>query len=349
MLRWLCTSLCIILVASASPTLGFCSPAAIPRNTPPCQRQRHNFQAPPQLQNPGAAPGGVDVQLQSAALPAGVPATPGPRCLSQSKRLLFAALATYVVLVVLAPTGLSQLLARGLVSPFASNVPMAVACFGGADVATQAISGAGLDLKRAFSACAIGVLCNAIGLVVWLHWLDALIPKATIGLAGTRAFGNLACKTITHSLVWGTLSNSLSIWLRRVLSGDSLRDATEFWDARIMPIMEKQFWFWPVYQGLTFALVPSEHQVAVTALGAFAFNIFMSWAVSQTPEGVSLTRQTPSEMSPSVSRCSSCVQASSGDAPDAGAHLYLRGHDCCCSSCVPREKRQCSIGRLKSV
>lgn len=102
--------------------------------------------------------------------------------------------------------GLEPLFVNGILAPFLKNVPIAIACFGSADIVTQAVgaarnsAGAKLrwDKRQTLAACCVGVVLNAFGLTVWLHYLNELIPMAAIALPGLEGVMNLLIKAFTH-------------------------------------------------------------------------------------------------------------------------------------------------------
>jgi len=204
--------------------------------------------------------------------------------------LIASAVLSYALVATIAPVTLMALFDDGFLLPFVNNLTPAALCFGGADVVTQLVSsreeqkktGSALrvDAWRSLSASMIGVLCNAIGLTVWLHFLNTCLPASACGLSRGK-LPLLVIKTMTHAFVWGTLSNSLSLVLRRMLAGDSPNKSVAFWNSKIIQVTRSNMAFWPVWMLLNFALVPQAMQVRVTAVGAFCFNIFMSYVSAQ--------------------------------------------------------------------
>mmetsp|Transcript_28660 Transcript_28660/g.55934 ORF Transcript_28660/g.55934 Transcript_28660/m.55934 type:complete len:386 (-) Transcript_28660:346-1503(-) len=207
--------------------------------------------------------------------------------------LIVSATLSYMFIATFAPVTLMALFDNGIFLPFLQNITPAALCFGGADVVTQLVTlredhkrsgGLGFpfhfDAWRSASASFTGILCNAIGLTVWLHFLNTCLPHSCVGLKGTK-LGLLVAKTMTHAFVWGTLSNSISLVLRRILAGDSAMKSVEFWNSKILSVTKTNFAFWPAWMLINFALVPQQYHVRFTAVGAFCFNIFMSYISSQ--------------------------------------------------------------------
>jgi len=205
--------------------------------------------------------------------------------------LIASAVLSYALVATAAPVSLMALFDQGILLPFVDNLTPAALCFGGADVVTQLVSSreeqkrAGtairVDAWRSLSASLVGILCNAIGLTVWLHFLNPCLPSSSVGGLARGKLPLLVAKTMTHAFVWGTLSNSASLVLRRMLAGDSPNMSVAFWNSKIMQVTRSNMAFWPVWMLVNFALVPQAMQVRVTAVGAFCFNIFMSYVSSQ--------------------------------------------------------------------
>eukprot|EP00282_Hemiselmis_andersenii_P018658 CAMPEP_0172024894 /NCGR_PEP_ID=MMETSP1041-20130122/15596_1 /TAXON_ID=464988 /ORGANISM="Hemiselmis andersenii, Strain CCMP439" /LENGTH=384 /DNA_ID=CAMNT_0012680531 /DNA_START=34 /DNA_END=1185 /DNA_ORIENTATION=+ len=210
-----------------------------------------------------------------------VPATiPSP-----SAQLLLGASATTLLAIV----GTFSV-ADGLFPIFSSpdtlaNIPAAAALFGVADVVAQKMEKQEkTDVRRMLSASAIGVVINAFGFAWWVHYLDLVLPDEMVGLASPTAAAGLVCKTLLDSFVWGTISNSFGIYARRLLSGDTPKAAGEHWEGLLPGIVGDEFRFWPFFQALTYGVIPSEHRVQFTAIGAFVWNVYMSMSASDGPQ-----------------------------------------------------------------
>lgn len=157
------------------------------------------------------------------------------------------------------------------------TLPTSLSLFVASDLVAQKITGKKLDLKRSMWAGLIGCLVNSFGFGIFLHYIEALIPSETVGLlGGSKMAANLFVKTILDSFVWGTISNSLSILLRRLSAGDSLLQAFHVWKGLIMEVFGSEFKFWPYWQGACYSMIPVESRVQWVALGAFLWNTYLS-------------------------------------------------------------------------
>lgn len=124
---------------------------------------------------------------------------------------------------------------------------------------------------RAASASCVGIMTCNFGFGLWLHHLEALIPGEAVGLTSATEIVTLATKALADSAVWGTVSNSLNIFARRIFAGDSPAKAEKTWRNAIMEVTKLEFKFWPFWQAFNFSVVPYEFQVQFTALGAFVW------------------------------------------------------------------------------
>lgn len=206
---------------------------------------------------------------------------------SKQNLFLTASTLTYAVIIANSPEGVSGIFTKEIPEAFIRNLPAAIICFGGADILTQQIERSmglaqteSLDVRRVLSATAVGIVCNAFGLAVWLHYLGELFPVETINVNSVEGWTHLVEKSLMHSWVWGTLGNTIALVGRRLLAGDSWDDSVKLWSDKIFPVTQKQLFFWPAWQAMNFALVPTPMQAQVTGAGSFFFNVFMSWVAS---------------------------------------------------------------------
>ena len=206
--------------------------------------------------------------------------------------LLISSFAFYISVLMSAPTTLASLFPAGasLMSPFQQNFVPAFMCFAAADVVAQACEALkngglknSLKLKsiaesgrRILIAGIVGILCNAIGLTIWLQQLNGLIPAAATNIESALGVSNLVTKAMFHNMGWGFLSNSISIFLRRVGDGYSLGNGASFWHRKIANVTKNSFSFWPAVMFANFAFVSPMYQVRVTAVAAFMWNSYMS-------------------------------------------------------------------------
>jgi len=206
--------------------------------------------------------------------------------------LLISSFAFYISVLMSAPTTIASLFPAGasLMSPFQQNFVPAFMCFAAADVVAQACEALkngglknSLKLKsiaesgrRILIAGIVGILCNAIGLTIWLQQLNGLIPAAATNIESALGVSNLVTKAMFHNMGWGFLSNSISIFLRRVGDGYSLGNGASFWHRKIANVTKNSFSFWPAVMFANFAFVSPMYQVRVTAVAAFMWNSYMS-------------------------------------------------------------------------
>jgi hypothetical protein len=132
-----------------------------------------------------------------------------------------------------------------------SQVPVAVACFGSADVFSQGMrfstdKSRPFNYRQTFAACIVGIMCSAIGNGIWLFFLDQLIPRFLVDFHRPYWFLYLWGKAMTHSLVWGSMSNTMSLSVRRRVSGETLSNSVKFWHENIFKVTRTQLCFWPV-------------------------------------------------------------------------------------------------------
>lgn len=206
--------------------------------------------------------------------------------------LLVSSFAFYTSVLISAPTTLASIFPAGssFMSPFQQNFLPAFMCFAAADVVAQAceaLKNGGLKKSLKLSSIAesgrriliagmVGILCNAIGLTVWLQHLNSLIPAAVTNIDSALGVSNLVTKAMFHNMGWGFLSNSISLFLRRVGDGHSLGNGAFFWHRKIVQVTKNSFSFWPAVMFANFAFVSPMYQVRVTALAAFMWNSYMS-------------------------------------------------------------------------
>lgn len=203
-------------------------------------------------------------------------------------------IAAMTTVIMSSPASFEVFFDKGMLAPFAPNFLPAFLCFGGGDMAAQAANirhgkQKGTNLWRMVSAGIVGMVCNAIGTVTWLHFLNQLMPIGSIGLSTPLKLVRLASKAWVHNLAWGTMSNTISLFLRRILAGDHPIAAAHFWHAKILPVTFNNFKFWPLVMFLNFAFVPSCYQVRVTAFAAFCFNTYMSLVANSEPKPMATT------------------------------------------------------------
>lgn len=124
-----------------------------------------------------------------------------------------------------------------------------------------------IDILRAARTGLLGICINGIGYWAWVLALNRFIPQHDVDGDRLRACGLsegclwacslaltclhihpsvelLACKALLDSCVWGTASNSAGIVGRRLLDGDSARQALAFWADKILTITAWELRFW---------------------------------------------------------------------------------------------------------
>jgi len=228
----------------------------------------------------GTADGLID-SPSSFRAPASLPNLTIPSVISSvshgpsAEQLLAAAVAAAVAVVAFSPEGLYT----GSVINAGNwgNIPFGAALFAGSDYLAQKMEKKeSIDMKRMLSASAIGILLNAFGFAYWLHYLEALFPDASVVPNTPQGAASLLCKVLMDSMVWGTVSNSAGLFLRRLLGGESYAVAKEQWDGALPEIMGDELRFWPFLQAFTYTMVPADLRVQFTACGAFMWNTYMS-------------------------------------------------------------------------
>jgi hypothetical protein len=130
------------------------------------------------------------------------------------------------------------------------------------------------NLIRAASASCVGIITCNFGFGLWLHHLEAFIPGEAVSLTSWDGISALASKSLLDSAVWGTISNSINIFGRRLFAGDSVKASEQAWRSCILDVTKHEFKFWPFWQAFNFSLVPYEMQVQFTALGGFVWCVF---------------------------------------------------------------------------
>mmetsp|Transcript_37998 Transcript_37998/g.59264 ORF Transcript_37998/g.59264 Transcript_37998/m.59264 type:complete len:346 (+) Transcript_37998:44-1081(+) len=142
-----------------------------------------------------------------------------------------------------------------------------------------------LQWRRALRAGLLGILINGFGYTLWLHRLNLLIAPDRVNLHGTTlaVVLHLLLKAVVDSFVWGAFSNTVGIIGRRVFEGDALQHAIDVWSEKFLGVMQKEFFFWPLWNAVNFCLVPRDLQVGFTSLGALVWNAYLSWVASSAP------------------------------------------------------------------
>jgi len=164
------------------------------------------------------------------------------------------------------------------------NVPAAAALFGVSDVVAQKMEKQEkIDMSRMITASAIGILVNAFGFAFWVRYLDMIFSDDMVGFSDPASAAGLASKTLFDSFVYGTISNSAGAYLRRLFRGETVGEAAKQWEESLPKVMVDEFRFWPFFQALTYGVVPPEHRVQFTAIGAFIWNVYMSMSASDAP------------------------------------------------------------------
>ena len=124
-----------------------------------------------------------------------------------------------------------------------------------------------IEILRAARTGLLGICINGVGYWAWVLALNRFIPQHDVDGDRLRACGLsegclwacslaltclhiqtsvelLACKALLDSCVWGTASNSAGIVGRRLLDGDSARQALAFWADKILTITAWELRFW---------------------------------------------------------------------------------------------------------
>jgi hypothetical protein len=174
-----------------------------------------------------------------------------------------------------------------LAGTWAQTMPATVALFGLSDLLAQTIEKRkSYNLVRAASASCVGIVTCNFGFGLWLHHLEALIPGEAVSLTSLDGISALASKSLLDSAVWGTISNSINIFGRRMFAGDSVSASEKAWRSCILNVTKHEFKFWPFWQAFNFSLVPYEMQVQFTALGAFVWNTYLSMVARKAAKKV---------------------------------------------------------------
>jgi len=164
--------------------------------------------------------------------------------------------------------------------PVFETAPTSMALFFAADAFAQTLGdkeGKGeIDVKRALSCAMLGVGVNSLGFQFWLHYLDSIIPPDTVGIESAQDAARLLGKSLVDSFVWGTISNSIGIFMRQVMAGAPVQRASTLWERTIIPVMQQDVKFWTVWMSLCYSAIPNDMRVQWVALGALFFNIYLS-------------------------------------------------------------------------
>ena len=120
-------------------------------------------------------------------------------------------------------------------------------------------------------AVSVGVLDS-----LWLNRLNVLLPPET-DMRNQAAALRLLSKSLLDSVVYGGLSNSFGIVVRRCLfKSESLSESLQVWRQCILQVMANELAFWPLWNALNFAMMPPALQVACTGLGGCVWNTYIS-------------------------------------------------------------------------
>jgi hypothetical protein len=120
-----------------------------------------------------------------------------------------------------------------------------------------------LNVWRSVRAGCLGVGINGCGYSFFIAHLDNVFPHE----GEQQGMLELAGKVFTDSFVWGTISNSLNIFGRGLLEGESAALAFETWRAEIQEVTFNEFQFWPLWNLVNFHLVPRHMRVSFGAFG----------------------------------------------------------------------------------
>jgi hypothetical protein len=163
--------------------------------------------------------------------------------------------------------------------PVFETAPTSMALFFAADAFAQTLGskdGNEFDVKRALSCAMLGVGVNSLGFQFWLHYLDSIIPPDTVGIGSAQDATRLLGKSLVDSFVWGTISNSIGIFMRQAMAGAPVQRASALWERTIIPVMQQDVKFWTVWMSLCYSVIPNDMRVQWVALGALFFNIYLS-------------------------------------------------------------------------
>jgi hypothetical protein len=141
------------------------------------------------------------------------------------------------------------------------------------------ISEARFDWRRCLTSSIIGVfaICFLFG-SIWLHYIDFIFPPAEVCPSNPNiALGLLilVAKSAFDSFAYGTISNSLIIFTRRLVAGDTAAEAFSTWEELIIDVSLCNFGFWTFWKILTYSIVPDNWRVAMVSLGSFIWNTYL--------------------------------------------------------------------------
>lgn len=170
------------------------------------------------------------------------------------------------------------------ITPVLKTAPTSMALFFAADAVAQKLGGDGksdFDLKRALSCSLLGLGLNSMGFQFWLHYIDSVFPPDSVGMGSARDACGLLAKSLLDSFVWGSISNSLGIFLRQTMAGSSAQQAFSVWESKFLYVMVQDAKFWTLWMSLCYSVIPAHLRVQWVALGALFFNIYLSSVSSE--------------------------------------------------------------------
>ncbi|EKX31133.1 hypothetical protein GUITHDRAFT_122660 [Guillardia theta CCMP2712] len=171
------------------------------------------------------------------------------------------------------------------------NIPLAATCAmmgdavaQGVDQRHRGVAEVKVDWNRLLSAGAVAGLLQGGGTTIWLCNLNMLMPGSMVGFDSLSKFGALMGKVIVDSYIWGTLTNTFNIILRRLCARDSLGHAVSQWKRNIVNVTVSEFKFWPGWGAMVYAYVPVTEQVNAFAIGGFIWSVYLSWVANSVPQ-----------------------------------------------------------------